>query len=113
MRNTNPNKREAKVSKACGCLRVETINQRRWFKCSVVQTAIARITTFFRVKVRFAMIAVIRRTERVEVRMMKMMFVWCKQLQNLFQEGGGYLLEALIIKNGFKSYIGNENKRRS
>ncbi len=44
---------------------------------------------------------------------MKMMFVWFEQFKNLFQEGGGYLLEALIIKNGSKSYIENENKRRS
>jgi hypothetical protein len=44
---------------------------------------------------------------------MKTMFVWCEQFQSLFQEGGGCLLEALIIRKGFKSYIGNKNKRRN
>jgi hypothetical protein len=67
MRNANPNIREAKVSKACGCLMAESINQRRWFKCSVVQTAIAKITMFSRVVALCVTIAVIRRIERVEL----------------------------------------------
>jgi hypothetical protein len=114
MRNTNPKTREAKVSKACGCLRGESINQkRRWFKCSVVQTVIARITMFFRVTALFVMIAVIRRMERVELQMMKTMFVWYEAIISLFLKGGGCLLEAQIIKKGFKSYIGNKNKRRN
>jgi len=37
MRNTNQNTREAKVSKACGCLRGESINQEKeviqMFRC--------------------------------------------------------------------------------
>ncbi|MFA5346031.1 MAG: hypothetical protein WC315_07150 [Candidatus Omnitrophota bacterium] len=112
MRNTNPNIREAKVSKACGCLMDELINQRRWFKCSVVQTAIARITTFFQVRALFVMIAVIRRTERVELQMMKTMFVWYEALINSFLKGGSYLLEAQSVKRVL-GYIGSENKRRN
>jgi len=112
MRNANPNTREAKVSKACGCLMDESINQRRWFKCSVVQTVIARITMFSRVMALFAMIAVIRRMERVELQMTRMMFVWFEALTNLFLKGGSYLLEAQSVKRVLV-YIGSENKRRN
>jgi len=36
-----------------------------------------------------------------------------KQLQALLQKGGGCLLEAQIIREGFKRFTGNKNKRRS
>jgi hypothetical protein len=114
MRNANQNTREAKVSKACGCLRGEFINQkRRWFKCSVVLTAIARIITFFRVMAFFVMIAVIRRTERVELQKMKTMFVWYESIPRFISKRRWLLVRSSKQLKGFKSYIGNKSKRRN